>query len=149
MGQSAEKALGKERWKAALFYLLSPQMSGAHFQGGLSSLFLKKDLIVERPLPSGLGISLGPAGKSRVLMSWAVEEAQHWQGYWEKVLLDGLLPPESALGSGRGLGSDVWGPVHESVFQRDALLSGHLLAVSPNALGMGPGVLAPQRGSSC
>lgn len=81
LGQGAEKAPGKEQRKTALFYLLLPQMSGTHFQGAPSLLFLKKDLIVEHPLPSGLGISLGPAGKYQVLRSWAVEgaveEAEH------------------------------------------------------------------------
>ena len=77
VGQGAEKSLGEEQWKAALFYLLLPQISGTHFQGDLLLLFLKKDLIVEHPLPSGLELSLGPVGKYQVLRSWAVEEAQH------------------------------------------------------------------------
>ena len=124
-------------------------MSGPHSQGDLWFLFLKKDLIVERPLPSSLGISLAPAGEYQALVSWAAAEAQRRPGYWEKALSDGLLPPESAPGSGRELGSDFQGPLQESAFQRDALLSGHLLAVSPSALGVEPGVLAPQRKSSC
>lgn len=52
------------------------KMSVPHSQGDLWLLFLKKDLIVEHPLPSSLGISLGPAEEYQALMSWAVAEAK-------------------------------------------------------------------------
>ena len=37
---------------------------------------LKKELIVEHRLPSGLGISLGPSGEDQALMGLALQEAQ-------------------------------------------------------------------------
>ena len=71
VGQDAEEALGKE-WQAAPLHLLSPRMSGPHSQADLWLLFLKKELIAEHRLPSGLGISLGPSGKDQVLTGWAL-----------------------------------------------------------------------------
>lgn len=151
VGQGAEEALGKGCSGDALLHLLSGT-SGPHFQGDLWLLFLKKDLTVEHPLPSGLWLSYGPAGEYgeyRVLRSWAVGAARHQHGCWENALFPGLLPPESAPGSGRKLGCDFQGRLGESAFQEGAPLSGHLLAVSPSASGMELGVPAPQRQSSC
>lgn len=82
-------------------------------------------------------------------MGWAAEEAQHRREPGEKALFDRLLPPESAPGFGRELCSAFQGPLHEPAFQRDSLLSGHLLAVLPGALGKEPGVLVSPRESSC
>lgn len=76
VGQDAEEALGKGWWQAAPLHGLSPRMSGPHSQVDLWLLFLKKELIVEHRLPSGLGISLGPSGEDQTLMGLALQEAQ-------------------------------------------------------------------------
>lgn len=108
VSQGAGQAPGKEWWQAGLLHLLSRRMSGPHFQRDLWLLCLKKDLTVDRPRPSGLGLSLGPAGDYQDPMSLAVELVRCWRDYWEEALFDGLLPPQS----GRGRRSDSQRPLH-------------------------------------